>query len=59
MTPKEQAAFEAMREALNKCDIAFTNWQVGQIPGRPEDILALIVQVRAALALADAAEKQL
>jgi len=39
-----------MQEALNACDKAFAAWQVGQIPGRPEDILALISEVRAALA---------
>ena len=39
-------------EALKGCDKAFVSWQVGQIPGRPEDILALITQVRAALAKA-------
>lgn len=36
--------------ALEACDRAFVNWQIGQIPGRPEDILALINQVRSALA---------
>lgn len=38
--------------ALEACDEAFVSWQVGQIPGRPEDILALINQVRVALARA-------
>ncbi len=36
-------------EALEGCRKAFTNWQIGQIPGRPEDILALIVKVDKAL----------
>src|SRR6185369_15263251 len=42
----------ALFEALKLCDSAFICWQVGQIPGRPEDILALITKVRAAIALA-------
>lgn len=37
-------------EACKACDRAFVSWQVGQIPGRPEDILALISQVRAVIA---------
>jgi len=41
----------ALLEALKLCDSAFICWQVGQIPGRPEDILALITKVRAAIAL--------
>ena len=40
---------EALITALQDCDHAFAAWQVGQIPGRPEDILALITRVRAAL----------
>jgi hypothetical protein len=44
------AAAPELLEALNDCDKAFAAWQVGQIPGRPEDILALIVKVRAAIA---------
>ena len=48
-------AHAALVNVLTECDRAFANWQVGQIPGRPEDILALIVQVRAALALAERA----
>lgn len=40
---------ERLREALRACDKAFVSWQVGQIPGRPEDILALIAKARAAL----------
>lgn len=47
------AAAPALVEALEKCDKAFAAWQVGQIPGRPEDILALITEVRAALAAAE------
>jgi len=31
--------------AAEKCSDAFVSWQVGQIPGRPEDILNLITQV--------------
>lgn len=46
------AAAPDMLAALNKCDSAFVAWQVGQIPGRPEDILALITEVRAAIAKA-------
>lgn len=38
--------------ALEECDAAFAAWQVGQIPGRPEDILRLIALVRSALAQA-------
>lgn len=38
--------------ALEACDKAFVAWQLGQIPGRPEDILALIAQTRAAIAKA-------
>lgn len=38
-----------LQEALEACDRAFVSWQVGQIPGRPEDILALINQVRSAI----------
>ncbi len=37
-------------EALNECDKAFACWQIGQIPGRPEDILKLINKVRQAIA---------
>lgn len=40
---------DRLKAALVKCDLAFVNWQIGQIPGRPEDILALITEVRAAL----------
>ena len=45
-------SFEPLVKALEHCDKAFVSWQLGQIPGRPEDILALIVEVRAALELA-------
>lgn len=41
--------------ALRLCDEAFASWQVGQIPGRPDDILALTSRVRAALEQAEAA----
>src|SRR5262245_31778562 len=47
--PDLLAENKKLREALEACDRAFVAWQVGQIPGRPEDILALISQVRAAL----------
>lgn len=47
------AAAPELLEALTKCDRAFAAWQVGQIPGRPEEILALIVEVRAAIAKAE------
>ena len=42
-----------MLAALNNCDRAFVSWQLGHIPGRPEDILVLIGQVRAAIAKAE------
>jgi len=38
-----------MLEALEDCDRAFALWQIGQIPGRPEDILALIAKTRKAI----------
>lgn len=41
---------------LKACDSAFACWQLGQIPGRPEDILALIGSVRKALARAEGRE---
>lgn len=40
---------DALVAALQKCSAAFASWQMGQIPGRPEDILALTSEVRAAL----------
>jgi hypothetical protein len=43
------AAAPQMHAALAKCNDAFAAWQFGQIPGRPEDILALIMQVRTAI----------
>lgn len=46
------AADPDLLEALEKADQTFISWQVGQIPGRPEDILAVIEMVRAALAKA-------
>lgn len=45
-------AAREMLEALKACDEAFAMWQVGGIPGRPEDILKLIVDVRSAIAKA-------
>src|SRR5262245_4827713 len=42
---------DELLDALKACDEAFASWQIGQIPGRPEDILALIVRVRSAIAL--------
>ncbi len=41
--------YDDMLEALEACDTAFVSWQVGQIPGRPEDILSLITKVRNAI----------
>lgn len=38
-------------EALEACDSAFAAWQIGQIPGRPDDILALKQRVLTALHL--------
>lgn len=35
-----------LRVALEACDLAFVNWQIGQIPARPEGILTLIKNVR-------------
>lgn len=49
VVPDLIAELKAAREALDDCDRAFASWQVGQIPGRPEDILALIQKVRALL----------
>jgi hypothetical protein len=46
------AAAPDLLEALEECDQAFTSWQVGQIPGRPEDILGLVHHVRNAIARA-------
>lgn len=47
------AAAPRMKLALMECDVAFCHWQLGQIPGRPEDILALINVVRQAIAAAE------
>lgn len=44
-------------EALKACDDAFAGWQAGTVPGRPEDILALIVKTRAAIAKAEGRAK--
>lgn len=44
-----EAENRMLRNALEACDKAFASWQLGQIPGRPEDILRLIFQVRGAL----------
>lgn len=49
----KRMAADDLLAALKKCDNAFVAWQVGQIPGRPEDILALIAEVRAAIAKAE------
>jgi hypothetical protein len=48
---RANAESQVMVDVLKRCDHAFASWQCGQIPGRPEDILALIVDVRAALTL--------
>jgi hypothetical protein len=42
--------------ALKGADSAFTSWQCGQIPGRPEDILALITAIRDAISRAEGRE---
>ncbi len=47
------AAAPYLYEALTECDLAFVSWQLGQIPGRPDDILRLITKARTALAEAD------
>lgn len=47
------AAAPELLEALNDCDHAFAAWQMGVVPGRPKDILALIAKVRAAIAKAE------
>ena len=47
------AAAPELLEACNRCDAAFATWQVGQIPGRPEDILALVQFLRAAISKAE------
>lgn len=52
-SPVPSPSVELLKEAtgaLDSCDKSFACWQVGQIPGRPEDILSLIVQVRNTLA---------
>lgn len=48
-----QDANKALSGALEDCDNAFAAWQLGQIPGRPEDILGLINKVRRAIACAE------
>lgn len=48
------AAAPDLLAALKSCDDAFAGWQIGVVPGRPEDILALIGKVRSALARAGA-----
>lgn len=48
------AAAPDLLQALKGCDKAFVSWQLGQIPGRPDDILALIRDVRNAIAKAEA-----
>ena len=49
------AAAPEMLAALEACNAAFSSWQVGQIPGRPDDILALVTKVRAAIAKTEGA----
>lgn len=46
------AAAPDLLAALKACDNAFANWQIGAVAGRPEDIFALVVQVRDAVAKA-------
>lgn len=46
---KATARIKELEGALDACDSAFVSWQVGQIPGRPSDILALIHRVRTVL----------
>jgi len=58
--PLPTSAYDPMRQqlaaaklavnALEECDKAFADWQAGQIPGRPEDIYALIGVVRGVIA---------
>jgi hypothetical protein len=47
------AAAPDLLEALRRCNDAFAGWQIGAVPGRPEDILALIGETRAAIAKAE------
>lgn len=51
-----RAQHQELLGALEDCDNAFAAWQVGQIPGRPEDILRLIMKVRSAIAKAKGVE---
>ncbi len=48
----EAIAAPELLAACEACSDVFASWQVGQVPGRPADILALIVKVRAAVAKA-------
>lgn len=47
------AAAPELLATMKSCDEAFADWQVGQIPGRPDDILALVTRLRAAIAKAE------
>src|SRR3990167_6080839 len=51
--PISQETARELLEACRKCNNVFASWQLGQIPGRPEDILALITEVRSAIAAAE------
>ena len=51
MNPTTQ---DKVREALEKCHSAFASWQIGQVPGRPDDILKLKQDVLEALSLLSA-----
>jgi hypothetical protein len=46
------AASPDLLDALDACNDAFCFWQIGVVPKRPEDILALIGKVRSAIAKA-------
>lgn len=51
----DAAAWGESLAALRACSEAFAGLQVGQVPGRPDDILALTARVRAALEKGEAA----
>ena len=46
------AAAPDLLAACEGCSDAFASWQLGQIPGRPDDILRLVTMVRDAIAKA-------
>jgi len=48
-TISRNSYYEEMYEVLKRCDHAFACWQLGVVPGRPEDILALTSSVREVL----------